>query len=121
MGKLLDYNKQLDNHGALRDFWQSNELKVKNNRVIFTAIINYYLGNILNVSDTANVRISLHSADNGSIEIEDTEEISSEKLHTGFNCLFQQYRFNDLTGAIEITDTSPKIGKYKVEIIPIGK
>ncbi|WP_455593252.1 hypothetical protein [Bacteroides sp.] len=116
--KLKDRNEQLNSVGAIRDFWQDNGLKPKNNHVIFNGHVSYS-SKLHSPSGPANVRIALkgYNTDGQITVIGDI--FDSDIIHTEFLPQFQDYSYDEQNKSLIVVGNSPKMGgDYKVIITP---
>ena len=61
------------------------------------------------------VRIQLSGFNNGDIEMDEGQKISSNTHHLGFSARLQDYDYDEATRTFTITGNSPKMGSYKVQ------
>lgn len=65
------------------------------------------------------VSITRKGYDDGKIALDETSEIVAEDYHLDFSAKFQTVSFNKKTKSLIIKDSSAKMGKYQVDIMPV--
>ena len=109
MNNLMELNKfENANPDIVKS--RSNGDREFNARIVFE-----YLGNI--VRENAIVVIHKTTWEGGQITITEGDKINSDDLHCQFITRFQMYKCSE-EGFLVISDKSPKLGRYKVTIIP---
>lgn len=117
---------EFDNLQALMDFkndWAANRftLSARGPGLHFHAQI-VYISPARSVSDQTDVRAYLTGyRETGMIKIDDTRRMTSDNYHLQIDRAFGEYRFDQSSGELIITNTSGKMGgKYTIQILPIG-
>ena len=113
------FDRETENVIAIGEFLESNNLK-KNDSMIaeFRAFVQYLPANI---SGLANVQIKKDTYNFGTIDIEESDNISLKKVHTNFLPQFCEYSYDNNNNSLIIKGVAhlSKGGKpYTITITP---
>lgn len=113
-------NLEIENACVIGSFLEDNNLKKGNSMIAkFRAIVGY---SPLKIHDLTNVMIKKDTFGYGEIDIEETDIISLDKVHTNFKPGFSEYNYNSCDNTLTIKGIAniSKGGKpYIVTIKPI--
>ncbi len=86
-------------------------------KCIFKCLVNY--NSNLGIK-TFTTRVTIHRSgyDDGKVSLEESGEVVSERYHLDFSANYQEMEFDNSTNSLIIKGQSPKMGVYRVQIIP---
>lgn len=114
--KQKSYDEQLNSVCAIRDFWQNNELKPRNNQISFKANV-IYSSKLHSLSGIAEIRISLKGYKTDGQIVINGDLFDVNVVHIDFLPQFQDYTYDKSNKSLAISGDSPKMGgNYKVII-----
>ncbi|RCK37250.1 hypothetical protein [Thalassospira xiamenensis] len=88
---------------------------INNNNPIFNCIVTC-TSKHGTVSDTTSARLDVDTMSHGNIELFETDKLTSDKYHLGFQEKFQTY--SSTVDGIKISGKSDKMGDYSFIIVP---
>jgi len=65
------------------------------------------------------IRIQRSGYDDGKISLDESGRFVSEKYHLDFSARFQTVEYDEESKMLIIKDQSSKMGKYKLQILPV--
>lgn len=108
--------------GDFQDYWWDRkvDLRQQSMGLMFRAQVNYQ-SPVRDAVEQTDVRISLSGfGTDGSIEIYESGDLTTEKYHLGMQASYGTYSVNPNSGALSVSNSSTKMGgKYTVEILPL--
>ena len=88
-------------------------------RFVLSCKVSFRAGSI-SVEDNSLVTINCFAGpSDGQVSVADTEILNSNYIHLDFSPNYQEYSFEESTGALRILGKSIKVGAYNVTLQPI--
>nr|WP_175428735.1 hypothetical protein [Azospirillum argentinense] len=103
---------------GFKDFVCEN-LSANNNHPSVVCRVSYKASDV-NIATKSKVDLLTNTTDFGKIRISENDDLDANEVHLDFDTKYQNYKFDEDSGALYIYGSSPKMnGSYTVVLTPV--